>query len=111
MVRAGSHAMPSRSPANAATAGERQTPLHGEMTMAAQLPDNETSYPNEAFRQAISEGLGALERKEYAAAREAFQRAGHYKPGSARVAEGVTRGAESGTLARFGKLAAWTLAA
>jgi len=51
--------------------------------------------PDDAFVQAMSEGLEALVREDYAAAREAFERANRLRPGSPHSADGLAR-AEAG---------------
>ncbi len=46
---------------------------------------------DEAFRQAMSDGLAALDRDDYAAAREAFSRAAGLEPGSPQSTDGLAR--------------------
>jgi tetratricopeptide (TPR) repeat protein len=43
------------------------------------------------FRKSMSEGLAALDRNDYGAARESFRRAGELQPGSALPADGLAR--------------------
>ena len=50
---------------------------------------------DEAFARAMSEGLAALDRQDFATAREAFQRAAVIQPGSEQSADGLAR-AEAG---------------
>lgn len=47
--------------------------------------------PDDGFAQAMSEGLAALDRGDYAAAREAFARASGLRPGSTQSADGLAR--------------------
>jgi tetratricopeptide (TPR) repeat protein len=46
---------------------------------------------NAAFASAMSQGLDALARREYAAARAAFERAGQIRPGAPEVADGLAQ--------------------
>ena len=48
-----------------------------------------------AFQQAMTDGLAALDRDDFAAARQAFQRAAELRPGSPQSADGLVR-AETG---------------
>ena len=55
----------------------------------------ERGMTDRAFRAAMSEGVTAINREDYRAAREAFQRAGSIKPGAgAQVAEGIAQAEE-----------------
>jgi hypothetical protein len=51
----------------------------------------DSASPDDTFTRAMSAGLEALERGEYAAAREAFRRADRARPGTAEVAEALLR--------------------
>jgi serine/threonine protein kinase len=53
-----------------------------------------TGMTENAFRTAISDGMAALNRRDYPAAREAFQRAGTIKPGAPQVADGLAQAEE-----------------
>jgi len=46
---------------------------------------------NDAFASAMSQGLDALARRDYAAARAAFERAGKIRPGAPEVADGLAQ--------------------
>ena len=54
----------------------------------------ERAMTDRAFRAAMSEGVSAINRQDYRAAREAFQRAGSIKPGAPQVAEGIAQAEE-----------------
>jgi len=54
----------------------------------------ERTMTDRAFRAAMSEGVSAINRRDYRAAREAFRRAGSIKPGAAQVAEGIAQAEE-----------------
>ncbi len=55
----------------------------------------ERAMTDGAFRAAMSEGVSAINREDYRAAREAFQRAGSIKPrAAAQVAEGIAQAEE-----------------
>ncbi len=56
------------------------------------------------FERAMSEGLTALERKDYSAAREAFARAAALEPGSAQSADGLARAEVGARLAELSTL-------
>jgi serine/threonine protein kinase len=49
----------------------------------------ETRATSEAFNGAVAEGLAAASRKDYAAARAAYERAGRIRPGATEVREGL----------------------
>lgn len=49
---------------------------------------------NERFRRAMSEGMAALERADYRAAKEAFERAGAVRPGSRETADALAEAEE-----------------
>lgn len=49
----------------------------------------ETRATSEAFNAAVAEGLAAASRKDYVAARAAYERAGRIRPGAAEVREGL----------------------
>jgi tetratricopeptide (TPR) repeat protein len=50
----------------------------------------------DAFAAAMSQGLGALARKDYVAARGAFERAGRIRPGAPEVADGLQQIEQAG---------------
>ena len=54
----------------------------------------ERAVTDRAFGAAMSEGVSAINRRDYRAAREAFQRAGSIKPGAPQVAEVITQAEE-----------------
>lgn len=73
---------PPEAPARSSTGGRRVEP--------------EQSRPqDDAFVRAMSDGLAALDRRDFAAAHDAFARADRLRPGSAEAADGLLR-AEAG---------------
>ena len=56
-------------------------------------PSHETTT-EQAFIQSMSEGMAALERKDYRAAREAFQRANGIRPDAPQTADGLAQADE-----------------
>lgn len=65
---------------------------------AAELPDKAS------FRHAMSEGLAALDRGDFALARDAFERASELEPGSPQAADGLSRAETALRIARITQL-------
>jgi tetratricopeptide (TPR) repeat protein len=58
----------------------------------------DSRFTEEAFRKAMSEGVAALGRKDYQAARQAFEQARAIRPGSTEVADGLAQAEEGARL-------------
>jgi len=73
----------------------RAVSLDGESQTARRaLARAEGRLTEDAFRAAMSEGLAALTRRDYSAAREFFMKAGAIRPGVPQVAEGLAQAEE-----------------
>jgi tetratricopeptide (TPR) repeat protein len=78
--------------AAAATAYRKALQLDPEVASArAALARLEAQATGEAFAAAMSQGLEGLARRDYPAARQAFERAGRLRPGAPEVAEGLAQ--------------------
>jgi tetratricopeptide (TPR) repeat protein len=58
----------------------------------------DTRFTDASFRKAMSEGMAGLDRKDYQAAREAFERAQAIKPGAPEVADSLAQAEEGARL-------------
>jgi len=78
--------------AGATTAYRKALELDRDAQAARQaLARLEAAAAGDAFAAAMSQGLSSLARRDYAAARAAFERAGRLRPGAPEVAEGLAQ--------------------